>query len=60
MTEGKAPQWNTFSSIRANYRPRLEKAGRDPDSVDVQVVCPQVDFGDMDTVRTFAEFVAAE
>ncbi|WP_280382651.1 TIGR03619 family F420-dependent LLM class oxidoreductase [Nocardia wallacei] len=32
-------------------RRRLEKAGRDPDSVDVQIVCPQVDFGDMDTVR---------
>ncbi|MEV5832676.1 TIGR03619 family F420-dependent LLM class oxidoreductase [Nocardia sp. NPDC052112] len=33
-------------------RRRLAAAGRDPDSVDVQVVCPHLDFADAGTVRT--------
>ncbi|MGW6702194.1 TIGR03619 family F420-dependent LLM class oxidoreductase [Nocardia sp. NPDC055049] len=39
-----------FGAAVADLRHGLAAAGRDADAVDIQVVCPHLDFGDTDTV----------
>ncbi|MFE3543901.1 TIGR03619 family F420-dependent LLM class oxidoreductase [Nocardia sp. NPDC059177] len=34
-----------------SLRRALAAAGRDPDAIDIQIVCPHLDFGDRDSVR---------
>ncbi|MGW5072785.1 TIGR03619 family F420-dependent LLM class oxidoreductase [Rhodococcus sp. NPDC004095] len=46
-----------FSERLGRLRSALEAAGRDPETIDVQVVCPPVDFGDADSVRAARDFL---
>ncbi|MEE3849623.1 TIGR03619 family F420-dependent LLM class oxidoreductase [Gordonia sp. LSe1-13] len=47
-----------FSDELAVLRKRLADAGRDPESIDVQVVCPPTDLSDAASVRGARDFLA--
>ncbi|MFW0785752.1 LLM class F420-dependent oxidoreductase [Gordonia sp. CPCC 206044] len=46
-----------FSEELVVLRKRLADAGRDPDSIDIQVVCPPTDLDDSASVRAAREFL---
>lgn len=47
-----------FSAALGVLRSRLQQAGRDPESVDVQVVCPPTDLDDASSVTAAQDFLA--
>jgi len=46
-----------FSTAVSRLHTRLANAGRDPESVDIQVVCPHIDFTDRRSVAAAQEFL---
>ncbi|UXA19640.1 TIGR03619 family F420-dependent LLM class oxidoreductase [Mycobacterium sp. SMC-4] len=51
------PDVDAFTRSVARLRERMERAGRDPHTLDVQVVCPAIDVADDDAVSRTVEML---